>query len=793
MIIFFNYKLYIIMGVERFFSSLRRDYNFIHKINTKIEGQHLLIDFNSIVHIMSQCLLSNIKNDKDINKETFEIKLIDEVGYYIETLLKEQFHSNQIITITICVDGVPSMAKINEQRKRRYMGEIISKLIKEDNNKFYWSRNNISPGTQFMSNMIEFLKSNNFENRLQNICINLKDYIVSGIDEMGEGEIKILHYIDNIVAMQQIDPKGHENKNYKNDKFVIYSPDSDVIILLLMKSATINLNLYMLRYDQQLSTYKTPVYSGVDINHYKKILFEYVSSRMNKKVEITAVIMDIVFILTVFGDDFLPKLETLRVNTDINLIMDHYILTLIKYGYILLKNNNNNYNNNNIIYSINIDNFLSFLKLIQKKEDYFLRRNARYHVSSNYNRIVNDIVGYNMNILRELIVEYLWKFIYYNKPEFVSVNPLNASKTIDNNSFILLDSFMNKPESKQNMSKFANINFKNELIWNKMLAIISDYYIEILNVIDGKKLKSKNIYSNEIFFIEALPNELLKDIIKYFYLSYELPITIPLKMNLDNENSKIVLNNYNSTEQPHKMKISKLNKDDSEYYKLDRKLDNYYKILNPKDQFYYDIYFKNKIEYANYYKIHFNNFVATQQIDPKGNIISDYLKGFNWIVNYYHNANPNYNNIDLTWYFRYNRSPLLKDIVNHANTNILNIKMINTFNKNNNNNYYMTPLEHYLFVSPLNYNNSFNNMSDQLNKAIGYLSNDKIKIIIEFIKSHPKYYYELDKINKELKDKDSKDLIDCSGSIFLSKCHLLFMENYISMVNFINDFRKYIN
>jgi 5'-3' exonuclease len=788
------------MGVERFFSSLRRDYNFIHKINKKIECQHLLIDFNSIVHIMSQFLLSNIKNDKDINTETFEIKLIDEVGYYIETLLKEQFHSNQIITITICVDGVPSMAKINEQRKRRYMGEIISKLIKEDNDKFYWSRNNISPGTQFMANMIVFLKSSNFENRLQKICHNLKDYIVSGIDEMGEGEIKILHYIDNIVAMQQIDPNGHINKNndYKNDNFVIYSPDSDVIILLLMKSVNSNivakqqidqkghinsnLNLYMLRYDQQLSTYKNPVYSGVDINHYKKILFEYVSSRMNKKVEMTAVIMDIVFILTVFGDDFLPKLETLRVNTDINLIMDHYILTLIKYGYILNKSNNN--------YSINIENFFSFLKLIQKKEDYFLRRNARYHVSSNYNRIVNDIVGYHMNELRELIVEYLWKFIYYNKPEFIAVSPLNAYKTIDNNSFIILDSFMNKPEPKKNMSKFANMSFKNELIWNKMLAIISDYYIEILNVIDGKKLKSKNIYSNEIFFIEALPNELLKDIIKYFYLSYELPITIPLKMNLDNQNSKLMMNNYKSTEQPHKSKLSVLNKNDIEYYKLDRKLDNYYKILNPKDQFYYDIYLKNKIDYANYYKIHFNNIDPKGHIDQKGNIISDYLKGFNWIVNYYHNANPNYNNIDLTWYFRHNRSPLLKDIVNHGNTNVLNIKMINTFNKHN---HYMTPLEHYLFVSPLNYNNTFNNMYEQLKITIGYLSNDKIKIIIKFIKSHTKYYYELDKINKELKDTSPKDLIDCSSSIFLSKCHLLFMENYISMVNFINDFRKYIN
>jgi hypothetical protein len=34
----------------------------------------------------------------------------------------------------------------------------------------------------------------------------------------------------------------------------------------------------MLRYDQQLSTYKNPVYNIIDINHYKKILYEYVSN-----------------------------------------------------------------------------------------------------------------------------------------------------------------------------------------------------------------------------------------------------------------------------------------------------------------------------------------------------------------------------------------------------------------------------------------------------------------------------------------------------------------------------------
>jgi hypothetical protein len=231
-------------------------------------------------------------------------------------------------------------------------------------------------------------------------------------------------------------------------------------------------------------------------------------------------------------------------------------------------------------------------------------------------------------------------------------------------------------------------------------------------------------------------------------------------------------------------------------------LDNYYKILHPKDQFYHDIYFKNEINYHNYYKYSFNHSEENNSTNNSTNIniqkiiISDYLKGFNWVVNYYHNNNPNYDNIDLTWYFRHNKSPLLKDIINHTNVKLLNVKMNNTFNINlhnnshnnshNTKNSYLSPLEHYLFVSPINLDKD---MHEQLIKAVGYLSDEKIKLIVNFIKNNTKYYYE---INKIIKDINKEKVIDCSGSIFLSKCHIMFMENYISMISFINDIRKYI-
>jgi 5'-3' exonuclease len=330
------------------------------------------------------------------------------------------------------------------------MGDLLAHLNNKlgYNEGFSWSRNNISPGTSFMNKLMDHLNGTIFEEHIFDACESLKHMTISGIDIAGEGEIKILHYIEKLIKTK-----------YKNDKYVVYSPDSDVIILLLM----MNINVSMLRYDQQKSTEDEPMYSIVDINKFKDILYTYISDMTNKKLDKMRVIMDIVFILTVFGDDFLPKLETVRVNTDINLLIKHYVVIVIKYDYIL---NINNSNLNNLKYEINTDVFYQFLLLLQKKEDYFLRRNARYHISSNYNRIVSDIIGYNMNQLRDYIVEYLWKFIYFNKPADITISPINAHMHI---SIEKLEEYMNKPEQHLNISSFTHMDFKNTNINIRLL------------------------------------------------------------------------------------------------------------------------------------------------------------------------------------------------------------------------------------------------------------------------------------------------------------------------------------
>ena len=672
------------MGVERFFSSLKRDYNFIKDVNKKIECEHILIDFNSIVHISSQFLLSQMR---DTTTEIFEVTLIKKVGDYIVDMLNNTFYPRNLITISICVDGVPSMSKIFEQKKRRYMGDMISYLNKQETGGFSWSRNNISPGTDFMKKMMDYLTSSKFEDSIRNICHNLKHYAVSGIDMMGEGEIKILH---QITAMQKT--------KYKMDRFVVYSPDSDVIIILLMT----DINVMMLRYDQQQSTDNNPVYSTIDINMYKTILYDYIKNKINKKIDKDRIIVDLVFLMTVFGDDFLPKLETVRVNTDINIILDHYIVILIRYGYILKKKNN--------LWEIDADNFYQYLVLLGKKEEYFLRRNARYHMSTNYHRIVEEVVG----------------AMFYN-----------ISNNISNNI-------------------------------NKVQRIITDYFIEILPFIDGKKLKEIGIYNNSTDYILSTPHTLCKIIIEYYNKTKSFPITIPMKTS----HPKIMPPSFDSHDKFHKDRLQRLPDIEKELYRIENKLDGYYKILNPIDIFYKKTYYTNTVNNNNYYQEHFHNI-------NKFTIVRDYIVGLNWVMNYYLNTDTSYKNIDISWYYPHNRSPLLHDITMAYDKKLITMKRFNPFTNN-----YMTPVEHFIYVSPFH-----SNLSDTMKKYLGSLSHKQINNIIMFIKTNKKYYYDLDTIYKNLKNKKE---IDCSGSIFISKCHLLFMENYIDMISFLNDIRKYV-
>ena len=134
--------------------------------------------------------------------------------------------------IFIAVDGVAPLAKVNQQRRRRFKAvkenamksEIKLRYGKKENN--CWSNTSISTGTRFMEKLHQTI-INHFTKHKYSQRI-----IYSSYHTPGEGEHKILEHI---------------RKN-DFDTQVIYGLDADLILLSL---ASQKKNIYLLRESNQ--------------------------------------------------------------------------------------------------------------------------------------------------------------------------------------------------------------------------------------------------------------------------------------------------------------------------------------------------------------------------------------------------------------------------------------------------------------------------------------------------------------------------------------------------------------
>ena len=209
------------MGVPYFFRYITSNYNncVIEKLNDK--RIILYFDFNGIIYDAKASLTyTNIKK-----KIVIEYHLIEKV---IE-ILNNKINSigfERIDTIYIAIDGVAPMAKMMQQRQRRYKSvkesELLQNLNKEYNitsDKIVWDTNAITPGTKFMERLNDALEF--YRTRMTEIFPNM-EIIIDNSDTPGEGEHKLLQHMN-------VNKDIHKDKNK-----VIYGLDADLIILTML-------------------------------------------------------------------------------------------------------------------------------------------------------------------------------------------------------------------------------------------------------------------------------------------------------------------------------------------------------------------------------------------------------------------------------------------------------------------------------------------------------------------------------------------------------------------------------
>lgn len=286
------------MGIPYYFYSLTQKYNNILVNSLPLHPDIYCIDFNGIIHTVAQDVIKNNTNDID---EKIITSIWEKIEYYINTIKAKK--------IIICADGVAPLAKIIQQRKRRYLSTFKNEL---DHIHSYWDTNAITPGTQFMKDLNTYIN--------QKIRYNTSNVqiVYSGSDENGEGEHKIFDFLNN------------ENIT---DTVIINGLDADLIILSLMSHRQ---NIYLMRENVDKFT-KESVCNYLDIhvlrNAIKKELHKLLE---NEEYSDDDLIETYCVSCSLLGNDFIPHLLTLDLKTDgIEKILFALKKSIEKYGILI--------------------------------------------------------------------------------------------------------------------------------------------------------------------------------------------------------------------------------------------------------------------------------------------------------------------------------------------------------------------------------------------------------------------------------------------------------------------------
>ena len=278
------------MGIPYYFYSLTQKYNNIISNNKPTHLDIYCIDFNGIIHNVAQDIIRNHKEATEgrADNDTIESEIIegvwDRIKYYIEN-----YKANKYV---ICADGVAPLAKMFQQRKRRYLNIYRNTL---DNVNIVWDTNAITPGTTFMDKLNTYISKKIIEEHYSD------KVIYCGSNECGEGEHKIFKMIKDA-------PIDH--------RIIIHGLDADLIILSLMSHKE---NIYLMREVKEPHTNKT-IYNYLNIGELRKAILCELKTNWGVNFDTPANDCDLIetycTACTILGNDFIPHLLTIELKNN---------------------------------------------------------------------------------------------------------------------------------------------------------------------------------------------------------------------------------------------------------------------------------------------------------------------------------------------------------------------------------------------------------------------------------------------------------------------------------------------
>lgn len=240
----------------------------------------LFMDFNCLIyHCIQQPDMMEYSID---DEESWEEELLNRVVNYTTHVISTVAPHDGVY---IAIDGVVPMAKMRQQRLRRFK----SQWLKRNSEKASWNTNAITPGTLFMEKLHRALH--------QAALHSSKHWVISDSNEPGEGEHKI-------IAEWQRNHTQYESGNH-----AVYGLDADLIVLTLLKHE-------VLHWENKIWLFREAMDKGACVYNNGQECFEWFCIHELRNWLVTGMpsmeaqhdwILSYCVAMSVLGNDFLPR------------------------------------------------------------------------------------------------------------------------------------------------------------------------------------------------------------------------------------------------------------------------------------------------------------------------------------------------------------------------------------------------------------------------------------------------------------------------------------------------------
>ena len=305
------------MGIPSYFAHVLKKYPRVIKRLTELKCIHnLYLDCNGMIYDVVRQMQYTPGN-----KDAYEAELLQRICDSIDACIAIMRPSNSVF---VAFDGVAPVAKLNQQRERRYkswyLGEMETQRRHKEAPKPAWNTSAITPGTKFMCSLHDKLAQ-----RYQDATASMHPrIIVSSSNEPGEGEHKLFEYIREYAA------------EHADQVTVIYGLDAD-LIMLCMSHLHISRGIYLYRETPEFVksinvTLDEKERYYMDIPEFADAIVENLrfptplpQGGGGMLGALVAPQLDYIFMCFMLGNDFMPHFPALNIRTTgIATLMDAY-------------------------------------------------------------------------------------------------------------------------------------------------------------------------------------------------------------------------------------------------------------------------------------------------------------------------------------------------------------------------------------------------------------------------------------------------------------------------------------